>query len=125
MTDDVKEAQTLTGIVGEIFVFDWLSKFAGPSFRPLENWVSSNRLRFLPGLGRSNINDAFGFDFVFEDMLGLLVQRDDAFAKTAPRVYVEVKAVSGPWESSSSFYISQNEIEARDRAAAEPNSFCA
>lgn len=124
MTDDIKEAQAKAGVIGEIFVFNWLSKRAGASFRALDNWVSSNRMRFLPSLGSMNVDDSLGYDFQFDDMLQILAPRSDAFATTAPRCFVEVKAISGTWNPDTSFFVSKNEVDVKNQIATTANAHC-
>jgi hypothetical protein len=100
--------QKTVGNVAEFVVFKLLQKTYPGTFT-VTNWVSSARLEYFPEMSR-NLDDAAGYDFVFEDVerkfmsekfLGLVTATKKKFC------YMEVKGCSAAWDGT--FHMSANE----------------
>jgi hypothetical protein len=106
------------GRLGERFACLWLQRKYPETFYPTRHWVSSNRLKFYPGM-RRGINDALGYDMEVEDTKGLFVANDERrmdYGSGAHRLcFVEVKAAAGKVQGT--FYLSRNELRVRERCA--------
>jgi hypothetical protein len=107
-----------TGRVAEIFTALWLDRLLGDDFVPAQNWISSNRPYLFADLGRANLNDAAGFDFVFLDNRRLLdAARAEGEIEIPRRVHLEVKGCRGSYDGS--FFMSANECDRRDEIVEE------
>jgi hypothetical protein len=101
-----------TGRFAEIYMALWLEQLLGDDFVPLQNWVSPNRVSLFADLGKTNLDDAAGFDFVFLDTRRLLDAPLAPGEIVVPRrVHLEVKGCYGSY--SGTFFMSANEIATR------------
>jgi len=101
-----------TGRFAEIYMALWLEQLLGDDFVPLQNWVSPNRVSLFADLGKTNLDDAAGFDFVFLDTRRLLDAPLAPGEIVVPRrVHLEVKGCYGSY--SGAFFMSANEIATR------------
>lgn len=85
-TTDVRAERELNGRLGEAFVFEQFRKLL-PAFDET-CWVSSNRVAY--GLGEVAADDDLGYDFLYRDVAGALIDKADA-----PTCHIEVKATGG------------------------------
>ena len=115
------------GFNAEIFVFKYLRSIYEEKFSATENilkhWVSGNRKKAMPFLGRlpgiapslglESGDDSLGYDFRFTDNESkVFVQaRDCKEDMGSAEYYIQVKGVAGEWRNR--FFVSETELECR------------